>query len=68
MLEYNYIYNFLNRYGSYINGVAEGSEEWRDTTTNFSTELFQVLKGEERTLLNKIKTVSSNTYKIGAEQ
>ena len=65
MLEYNYIYNFLNRYGSYINGVAEGSEEWRNTTTNFATELFQVLKGEERTLLNKIKTVSSNTYKIG---
>ena len=65
MLEYNYIYNFLNRYGSYINGVAEGSEEWRDTTTNFAAELFQVLKGEERTLLNKIKTVSSNTYKIG---
>lgn len=65
MLEYNYIYNFLNRYGNYINGVAEGSEEWRDATTNFATELFQILKGEERTLLNKIKTVSSNTYKIG---
>lgn len=65
MLEYNYIYNFLNRYGSYVNGVSEGSEEWRDTTTNFATELFQILKGEERTLLNKIKTVSSNTYKIG---
>lgn len=65
MLDYNYIYNFLDRYGSYINGVAEGSEEWQDVTTNFATELFQVLKGEERTLLNKIKTVSSNTYKIG---
>ena len=55
----------LIRYGNYINGVAEGSEEWQDTTTNFATELFQVLKGEERTLLNKIKTTSSNTYKIG---
>lgn len=65
MLDYNYIYNFLDRYGNYINGVAEGSEEWRDTTTNFASELFQVLKGEERTLLNKIKTTSSNTYKIG---
>ena len=65
MLDYNYIYNFLDRYGNYINGVAEGSEEWRDTTTNFASELFQVLKGEERTLLNKIKTISSNTYKIG---
>ena len=65
MLDYNYIYNFLDRYGNYINGVAEGSEEWQDTTTNFATELFQVLKGEERTLLNKIKTTSSNTYKIG---
>ena len=65
MLEYNYIYNFLSHYGSYINGVAEGSEEWRDITTNFATELFQVLKGEERTLLNKIKITSSNTYEIG---
>jgi len=65
MLEYNYIYNFLSHYGSYINGVAEGSEEWRDITINFATELFQVLKGEERTLLNKIKITSSNTYKIG---
>lgn len=65
MLDYNYIYNFLDHYGNYINGVAEGSEEWRDVTTNFATELFQVLKGEERSLLNKIKTVSFNTYKIG---
>lgn len=65
MLDYNYIYNFLNKYGNYINGVAEGSEEWRDVTTNFATELFQVLKGEERSLLGKIKTTSSNTYKIG---
>lgn len=65
MLEYNYIYNFLSHYGSYINGIAEGSEEWRDITTNFATELFQVLKGEERILLNKIKITSSNTYKIG---
>lgn len=65
MLDYNYIYNFLYNYGSYINGVAEGSEEWRDVTTNFATYLFQILKGEERSLLNKIKTTSSNIYKIG---
>ena len=62
MLEYNYIYNFLNQYGSYVNGVAQGSEEWRDITTNFSTELFKVLTNEEKYLLNKIKTSSSNTY------
>ncbi len=40
MIEYNYLYNFLNNYGSYINGVTEGSEEWRDVTTNFTKELF----------------------------
>ena len=62
MLEYNYIYDFLNKYGSYVNGVAQGSEEWRDITTNFSTELFKVLTNEEEYLLNKIKTSSSNTY------
>ena len=62
MIEYNYIYNFLDRYGSYINGVAEGSEEWQNTTTNFATELFQVLKGEERSLLGKIKTFSNSQY------
>ena len=62
MLEYNYIYNFLTQYGSYVNGVAQGSEEWRDITTNFSTELFKVLTNEEKYLLNKIKTSSSNTY------
>ena len=62
MLEYNYIYNFLNQYGSYVNGVAQGSEEWQDITTNFSTELFKILTNEEKYLLNKIKTSSSNTY------
>ena len=67
MLDYNYIYNFLNHYGSYINGVAEGSEEWRDITTNFATELFQVLKEEERSLLGKIKTFSNNTYSFKCE-
>ena len=40
MVEYNYIYEFLNSYGSYINGVAQGSEEWRDTTMNFAKELY----------------------------
>jgi hypothetical protein len=70
MLEYNYIYNFLNQYGSYVNGVAQGSEEWRDITTNFSTELFKVLTNEEKYLLNKIKTFSTNTYtlKTGDDQ
>lgn len=62
MIEYNYIYDFLDNYGNYINGVPEGSEEWRDITTNFATDLFQVLKGEERSLLGKIKTFSSNQY------
>ena len=62
MLEYNYIYDFLNKYGSYVNGVAQGSEEWRDITTNFSTELFKVLTNEKEYLLNKFKTSSSNTY------
>lgn len=62
MIEYNYIYDFLGHYSSYINGVAEGSEEWRDITTNFATELFQVLKGEERSLLGKIKTFSNSQY------
>lgn len=69
MLEYNYIYNFLNQYGSYVNGVAQGSEEWQDITTNFSTELFKVLINEEKYLLNQIKTSSANTYlfKMGGE-
>lgn len=40
MLEYNSIYNLLNHYGEYINGVAEGSEEWRDVTTNFAKEFY----------------------------
>lgn len=62
MLEYNYIYDFLYNYGSYINGVAEGSEEWRDITTNFATDLFQILKSEERSLLGKVKTFSNNQY------
>lgn len=62
MLDYNYIYDFLDNYGSYINGVPEGSEEWQDITTNFATDLFQVLKGEERSLLGKIKTFSNNQY------
>jgi len=67
MLDYNYIYNFLDHYGNYINGVSEGSEEWRDITTNFATELFQVLKGEERSLLGKIKTFSNNKYNFKCE-
>lgn len=67
MLDYNYIYNFLDHYGNYINGVAEGSEEWRDVTTNFATELFQVLKGEERSLLGKLKTLSNNKYSFKCE-
>ena len=67
MLEYNYIYDFLNKYGSYVNGVAQGSEEWRDITTNFSMELFKVLTNEEEYLLNKIKTSSSNTYFFKSE-
>lgn len=62
MLEYNYIYNFLNQYGSYVNGVAQDSKEWQDITTNFSTELFKILTNEEEYLLNKIKTSSTNTY------
>lgn len=67
MLNYNYIYDFLDHYGSYINGVTEGSEEWRDITTNFATDLFQVLKGEERSLLGKIKTFSNNQYIFNSE-
>ena len=64
MVEYNYIYEFLNSYGSYINGVAQGSEEWRDTTMNFAKELYQVLYNEEKYLLGKIKTSSTSTYEL----
>lgn len=62
MLEYNYIYSFLNNYGSYINGVSQGSEEWRDVTTNFASELFKVITNEEHYLLGKIKTQTTNKY------
>lgn len=64
MLEYNYIYNFLNHYGEYINGIPQGSEEWRDITTNFAKELFQVIKNEEHYLLGKIKMQSSNKMEL----
>lgn len=64
MVEYNYIYNFLNNYGSYINGVPQGSEEWRDTTTNFASELYNVLKNEEYYLLRKIDTQTTNKLEI----
>ena len=64
MLEYNYIYNYLNRYGSYINGVAQGSEEWRDVTTNFAKDLYEILYNEEKYLLGKIKPTASSTYKF----
>lgn len=64
MIEYNYIYGFLNNYGNYINGVAPGTEEWRDTTTNFATELFKVLKNEEKYLLGQIKPSAGNELKV----
>ena len=64
MLDYNYIYSFLNKYGSYINGIPEGSEEWRDNTTNFAKELYQILKNEEHYLLGKIKTQAGNKLEI----
>ena len=64
MIEYNYLYNFLNNYGSYINGVTKGSEEWQDVTTNFTKELFQVLSNEEKYLLSKIKTSTTSTWEL----
>jgi hypothetical protein len=62
MVEYNYLYKVLNEYGSYINGVAQGSEEWRDVTQNFAKELYQVLYHEELYMLGQIKTSATSTY------
>ena len=64
MIEYNYIYGFLNNYGNYINGVAPGTEEWRDVTTNFGKELFQVIKNDEHYMLGKIIKQTSSTYEV----
>ena len=68
MIEYNYIYGFLNNYGNYINDVTPGSEEWQDITTNFATELFKVLKNEEHYLLGKIKTQVNNNIIITTKE
>ena len=64
MIEYNYIYGFLNNYGNYVNGVASGTEEWRDITTNFATELFKVLKNDEDYMLGRLVSQSSNKMEI----
>ena len=64
MIEYNYIYGFLNNYGNYVNGVAPGTEEWRDITTNFATELFKVLKNDEDYMLGRLVSQSSNKMEI----
>ena len=64
MIEYNYIYGFLNNYGNYVNGVAPGTEEWRDITTNFATELFKVLKNDEDYMLGRLVSQSSNKFEL----
>lgn len=64
MIEYNYIYGILNNYGKYIKEVEQNSEEWKDITTNFAKELFQVIKNDEHYMLGKIIKQTSSTYEI----
>ena len=67
MLEYNQIYSLLNHYGEYINGVAEGSEEWRDVTTNFAKEFYQIIYNEEKYMLGKIQKTASTTFTFNTD-
>lgn len=64
MIEYNYIYGFLNNYGTFVNGVAPGTEEWRDITTNFATELFKILKNDEHYMLGRLVSQSGNKLEV----
>lgn len=51
MVDYNYIHGFLQNYGIYISQVQRGSEEWKNTTTNFAEQLYKVLCDEEKFML-----------------
>ena len=62
MVEYNYIYGFLNNYAIYMNQVQRGSQEWEDVTQNFAKELYQVLYHEEIYMLGQIKSSSTSKY------
>lgn len=64
MIDYNYIYSFLQNYAIYINQVPRGSEEWKDTTTNFAKELYQVLYNEEQYMLGQIKPSATNKWEL----
>lgn len=64
MIEYNYIYKMLNNYGEYIKEAKQDSEEWKDITTNFAKELFQVIKNDEHYMLGRIVKQTSSTYEV----
>ena len=64
MVDYNYIYGFLNNYAIYMYQVPRGSEEWKNTTINFAKELYQVLYNEEKYMLGQITTSTVNTYEL----
>ena len=64
MIEYNLLYDYLNKYGSFVNGIAQGSQEWRDVTTEFTRDLYQQLYVEEHCSLGRIHTTSSDKMTI----
>lgn len=64
MVDYNYIYGFLNNYAIYMYQVPRGSEEWKNTTMNFAKELYQVLYNEEQYMLGQIKPSATNQWEL----
>lgn len=64
MVDYNYIYSFLNNYAIYMYQVPRGSEEWKNNTINFAKELYQVLYNEEKYMLGQIKNSTSSTWNL----
>ena len=64
MVEYNYIYNFLNNYAVKMLYARRGTDDWITETTKAAEELYNLLCEEEKYMLKGIKTTGSNTWTI----
>ena len=64
MIEYSYIYNFLNNHAIKMLSVPRGTEEWVKENTNSAAELYNLLCEEEKYMLEGVRTYGSDTWTI----
>jgi hypothetical protein len=64
MLDYAYIFHFLNNHAIKMLNVPRGTKKWINETGKSAVELYNTLYDEEQIVLGNIEKRAANTYKL----